>query len=92
MRDHASYALQSDPDRNRHFTRRWSEPAEPAARISAERIKLIEVPGAFSSDGEPRAALLVPPAASSISRRPALRMFASVAAAIAAKRSMEGGK
>jgi hypothetical protein len=91
----SDYALQSDPDRNPQFRRRWSEAARKprkAQKASAEPIRLIEVPNALDANGTPRAALLVPPAADAVSRRPIIRMFASVAAAIAAKRNMEGSR
>jgi hypothetical protein len=57
-----------------------------------EPIRLIEVPNSLDASGACRAALLVPPAPGSVNRRPLIRMFASVAAAIAAKRSMESGR
>lgn len=87
----AAYADQSDPVRNRQFARRWSE-APRATRISAEPIRLIEVPSALDADGEPRAALLVPPGASSVSRRPNVRVFPSISAAVAEKRRLEAGR
>jgi ferric-dicitrate binding protein FerR (iron transport regulator) len=92
MRDHAAYALQSDPESNRQFRRRWSENSPQPRRACAEPIRLIEVPNALDAHGTPRAALLVPPAPDAVSRRPVIKMFASVAAAIAAKRSMEGSR
>ncbi|MCG7360824.1 hypothetical protein MHZ93_06120 [Roseomonas sp. ACRSG] len=93
----SEYALQSDPDCNPQFRRRWAEPARKphkakVQQASAEPIRLIQVPNALDANGTPRAALLVPPAPDAVSRRPIIKMFASVAAAIAAKRNLEGGR
>jgi hypothetical protein len=41
-------------------------------------------------DGEPRAALVVPPSSARCGKRPVILLFGSLAAAIAAKRDMEG--
>lgn len=60
----------------------------PEVRPDDKRIRLLEVPCANDPD-TPRAALLIPDA---MNRRPALRFFASVTAAIAAKRMLEGGR
>ncbi|MFT8243959.1 hypothetical protein [Roseomonas sp. BN140053] len=54
-------------------------------------IRLHLLPDAPDASGEPRAALLVPPS-HTLTRRPALRVFATVAAAIAAKRLLEAGQ
>lgn len=40
--DAASYAAQSDPDCNRHFRRRWTEPEMPPPRDARERVKTLE--------------------------------------------------
>ncbi|MFT8243262.1 hypothetical protein [Roseomonas sp. BN140053] len=55
----------------------------------AAPIRLHLLPDAPDASGEPRAALLVPPS-HTLTRRPTLHVFATVAAAIAAKRQMEG--
>jgi hypothetical protein len=57
--------------------------AGPAARV-------VFIPNAVDEDGEPRVALEVPPRPGSVSRRPALLLFASMAAALASKRMLEG--
>lgn len=89
----AAHAQQSDPDQNRQFRRRWTEaPAGKIAKAPAEPIRLIEVPNAIDADGTPRAALLVPPEPAALNRRPVVRFFASIGAAIAAKRALEGGQ
>lgn len=51
---------------------------------------LLLLPEAPDADGEPRAALLVPHVRPG--RRPKLRAFLSIAAALAAKRDMEAGR
>jgi hypothetical protein len=53
-------------------------------------IRLVHIPAAVDADGEPRVALEVPPRPGAQQRRPALLMFASMAAALAGKREMEG--
>jgi hypothetical protein len=53
-------------------------------------VRLVYVPAAVDTDGEPRIALEVLPQPGSVSRRPTLLMFASMAAALASKRNMEG--
>lgn len=89
----AQYAEQSDPTRNRNFSRRWTEtPARKPDTASAEPIRLVEMPHALDGDGAPRVALLVPPEPAAINRRPIVRMFASIGAAIAAKRNLEAGR
>jgi hypothetical protein len=60
-----------------------------AAPISCAPVRLVHVPNAIDPDGEPRIALEVLPRPGSVSRRPALVMFASMAAALAGKRAME---
>ena len=53
-------------------------------------VRLVHIPNAVDPDGEPRVALEVPPGPGTLSRRPVLLMFASMAAALDSKRSMEG--
>jgi hypothetical protein len=53
--------------------------------------RLVLIPGAHDAAGEPRIALEVPPQPGAFPRRPTLQMFASVAAALSAKRSLEAG-
>ncbi|MBP0493991.1 hypothetical protein [Roseomonas indoligenes] len=53
-------------------------------------IRLMHLPAALHDDGEPRVMLEVPPGPGSITRRPMLRAFATIAAALAAKAEMEG--
>jgi hypothetical protein len=55
----------------------------------AAPIRLHLLPEALDRDGEPRAALVVPPSASRYGRRSITLLFPSIAAAVAAKRSME---
>jgi hypothetical protein len=89
----ASYAEQSDPTRNRNFSRRWTEtPVRLPNKPLAEPIKLIEIPYALNAEGSPRAALLVPPMPAALDRRPVRRVFDSLGAAIAAKRMMEASR
>jgi hypothetical protein len=57
--------------------------------VSAASIRLVALPENRNPDGEPRVALVLTPPATAINRRPVLRVFGSVAAAIAAKRSIE---
>lgn len=52
-------------------------------------IKLHLLEDARDAEGVPRAGLLVPPPPSSVSRRPVLVIFASIAAAVAEKARME---
>jgi hypothetical protein len=52
-------------------------------------IRLYLLPEALDRDGEPRAALVVPPTPSRYDRRTSTLLFPSVAAALAAKRGME---
>ncbi|MCR0980629.1 hypothetical protein [Roseomonas populi] len=52
-------------------------------------IKLLHIPAALDAAGEPRVMLEVPPRPGSVTRRPMLHAFASVAAALAAKAEME---
>jgi hypothetical protein len=52
-------------------------------------IRLHLMPEAADRDGEPRAALVVPPTPSRYDRRTITLLFSSVAAALAAKRRME---
>ncbi|ONG47972.1 hypothetical protein BKE38_22400 [Pseudoroseomonas deserti] len=92
MKSSVNYARQSDPDFNRQFARRWSEPTKPVARPRAEAIKLIEIPLAAGADGSPRAALLVPPMPAALDRRPVRRIFDSIGDAIAAKRMLEAAR
>jgi hypothetical protein len=53
-------------------------------------IRLHLLPEALDHAGEPRAALVVPPTSSRYDRRTVTLLFPSVAAALAAKRAMEG--
>jgi hypothetical protein len=53
-------------------------------------VRLVQIPAAVDADGEPRIALEVLPYPGSVSRRPMLMMFASMAAALDSKRQMEG--
>jgi hypothetical protein len=62
-------------------SRSMSEPLLP--------IRLYLLPEALDRDGEPRAALVVPPTPSRYDRRTITLLFPSVAAALAAKRGME---
>lgn len=57
--------------------------------LAATSIRLHLLPDAPDAEGEPRAALLVPASSPALGRRPALLLFANIAAAIAAKREME---
>jgi hypothetical protein len=57
--------------------------------IAAPSIRLVAMPENRAPDGETRVALVVTPPPTSINRRPVLRVFGSIAAAIAAKRSIE---
>jgi hypothetical protein len=52
-------------------------------------VRLVQIPAAVDADGEPRIALEVLPQPGSMSRRPVLMMFASMAAALASKRELE---
>ena len=52
-------------------------------------IRLHLLPEAADRDGEPRAALVVPPTPSRYDRRTITLLFPSIAAALAAKRGME---
>jgi hypothetical protein len=52
-------------------------------------IRLHLMPEAVDHNGEPRAALVVPPTPSRYDRRTITLLFPSVAAALAAKRGME---
>ena len=56
---------------------------------AAPPIRLCLMPQALDRDGEPRAALVVPPTPSRYDRRTVILLFPSVAAALAAKRGME---
>jgi hypothetical protein len=58
--------------------------ANPAA------IRLLRLDDMPDGDGLPRGGLLLPPTLPG--RRPILMMFGSVAAAVAAKRDLEGGR
>ena len=55
-------------------------------------IRLHLLPEAPDHAGEPRAALVVPPTPSRYERRTITLLFPSVAAALAARRSMEGAE
>ena len=60
--------------------------------MAPEPIRLHLMPEALDRDGEPRAALVVPPTPSRYDRRTVTLLFPSVAAALAAKRRMERAK
>jgi hypothetical protein len=53
-------------------------------------IRLHLMPEALDRDGQPRAALVVPPTPSRYDRRTVTLLFPTIAAALAAKRDMEG--
>lgn len=75
--------------------RRRQGPAAPAhipASTATAPIRLQLLPDAPDAEGEPRCALLLPPAPGAVSRRPVLRLFASLAAAVEAKRQLEAGR
>ncbi len=91
MRTYSDYARQSDPEANPHFRRRWHDDSHRAQPVPPE-VKLITLPDAPNSDGEPRAGLVILPEPHAISRRPIFRVFGTVAAAVAAKRALEGGR
>lgn len=55
-------------------------------------VRLVHVPAAVDADGEPRIALEVPPRPGSMTRRPVLVMFATMAAALASKRELEASR
>lgn len=55
-------------------------------------IRLALLPDALDADGQPRPALIVTPPAERVNRRAVLRIFPTVAAALAAKREMEAGR
>ena len=57
--------------------------------MTAVPIQLLQLRDAPDAAGEARAGLLLPPPAGSASTRPVLRVYESVAAAVAAKRAME---
>lgn len=58
--------------------------------VSAAPIRVTILHEMSNDDGSPRGGLLLPAAAKSTTRRPLLLVFGSVAAAVAAKREMEG--
>jgi hypothetical protein len=59
--------------------------------ICAPTIKLHLLLDAPDRDGLPRAALVLPPSAGQVDRRPVIRVFHSLAAALATKQALEGG-
>jgi hypothetical protein len=59
---------------------------------AAATARLIAMPENCDEAGEPRVALIVTPPPTCINRRPILRVFGSITAAIAAKRSVETGR
>jgi hypothetical protein len=71
----------------RVITKRSRGRTAPAACLP---IRLVHIPNATDADGEPRIALELPLRPDSLSRRPMLMMFASIAAALDSKRQMEG--
>jgi hypothetical protein len=54
--------------------------------------RLVQIPNAHDADGEPRVALELPPRPGSVSRRPILMMFTTMAAALASKRTLEAAQ
>ncbi len=62
----------------------------PLPQPAAAPIRLVHIPNAIDPDGEPKVALEVPPKPGALNRRPVLMMFASLSAALAEKREMEG--
>jgi hypothetical protein len=62
------------------------------AAILLPTVRLIQLPTNRDTEGEPRVAVQITPPATSIDRRPLLRVFGSMGAAVAAKRAMEGGR
>jgi hypothetical protein len=68
-------------------TRKKRKPEAPRSAA----VRLVQVPAAVDADGEPRIALEVLPHPGSMSRRPVLMMFTTMAAALASKQRMEGG-
>lgn len=62
------------------------------AAFCAPAIKLHLLLDAPDSDGLPRAALELPPSAGQVDRRPVIRVFHSLAAALATKQALEGGQ
>jgi hypothetical protein len=69
-------------------TRKKRKPEAP--RLAP--VRLVQIPAAVDADGEPRIALEVLPRPGSVSRRPVLMMFGSMAAALASKREMEAAR
>ena len=57
--------------------------------MSAGPIRLCLLPEALDRDGEPRAALVVPPSPNRYGVRPTTVLFPSLDAALAAKRALE---
>ena len=57
--------------------------------MMAPSIQLHLMPEALDAEGEPRAALVVPPMPSRYDRRTVTLLFPSIAAALAAKRRLE---
>lgn len=63
-------------------------PALPG--VTPAQIRLCLMPEALDCDGQPRAALVIPPSPTRYDRRTITVLFSSLAAALAAKRRMEG--
>lgn len=65
---------------------------KPGTSPAASVIKLHLLPDAPDQDGLPRVALELPPPAGQGNRRPTFRVFGSLAAALATKQALEGGR
>ncbi len=59
--------------------------------MTAAPIRLLQLSDALDQEGAARVALLLPAKAGSASTRPVLQVYASVAAAVAAKQILECG-
>lgn len=66
-----------------------AETRAAGAILAASPIRLLLLPDATDAEGGPRPALLLPPASAG---KPKLRVFPTIAAALAAKRSMEAAR
>ena len=58
--------------------------------MSGAQVRLCLMAEARDRNGEPRAALVVPPSPSRYGKRPVILLFPSLTAALHAKRDMEG--
>lgn len=61
-------------------------------RAATPLVRLIQLAENRDPNGEPRTGLVITPPPTSINRRPLVRVFGSVAAALAAKRALEGDR